>query len=577
MSISPGRTVSRSVVSPPRLTDTRLPASSTNGNSSKLSLAACGKQLKSGNKKRVRDERNSKAPKNGSVKRFLRWLPLPLILIAAGAFVVFTFRREDLSRQHQNIETAKAFLVGSVLLLGWLLFMVWRRPRVRWSVIGCVMAATAFSAAAFRIKGVTGDLIPILDWRWKRSGLERIETGGLETTPLNSSIQTINDYPQFLGPGRIATLEGPILRRDWKSQPPKLIWRQPIGAGWSGFAVAGNHAVTQEQRADEELVVCYELDSGKVRWIHSDAAHYLTTIAGEGPRATPTIVSNRVFSIGATGVLNCLDLRDGKGIWNRQIIQENDANLNDWGVSCSPLVFGNQVIVSAGGSDGRSLVAYDAETGEPKWGGGDGGGGYSSPQVGTFSGVEQILIFNDKAVVAHDIETGSVLWEYPWKGGHPHVAIPLVLPNDHLLVSSGYGVGSELLKITNSGTWSVERVWRTTRLKSKFANLLYRDGFIYGLDDGILVCLDAATGALKWKEGRYGHGQMILAGGLLLLTAESGDIVLLEASPEGHRELTRFSLFADKTWNPPALAGEFMVVRNDKEAACLRLPILEIE
>jgi outer membrane protein assembly factor BamB len=177
--------------------------------------------------------------------------------------------------------------------------------------------------------------------------------------------------------------------------------------------------------------------------------------------------------------------------------------------------------------------------------------------------------------VAHDVVSGKVLWDYPWPGGHPHIAIPVILPGDRVLVTSGYGTGSELLQIKKDADdkWSATRIWKSIRLKAKFTNVVYRDGFIYGLDDGILVCLDAADGSLRWKEGRYGHGQVILTGSLLLVSDEGGDIVLVEPVPAEPRELTRFTALHGKTWNPPALAGEYLVVRNDKEAACYRLPI----
>ena len=155
--------------------------------------------------------------------------------------------------------------------------------------------------------------------------------------------------------------------------------------------------------------------------------------------------------------------------------------------------------------------------------------------------------------------------------------MPVVIPGDRLLVSSGYGVGSELLQIQRdpAGALQATRIWKSTRLKAKFTDLIYRDGFIYGLDNGIMTCLDASSGEQKWKEGRFGHGQEILVGDVLLVTAESGEVILLDPTPQGLRELTRFSALRGKTWNPPALAGQCLLVRNDKEAACYRLPVAQ--
>jgi outer membrane protein assembly factor BamB len=383
------------------------------------------------------------------------------------------------------------------------------------------------------------------------------------------------EFPQFLGPHRNATLpDGPALSRDWKTRPPVKLWRQPIGAGWSGFAIAGERAVTQEQRGEEELVVCYELRTGRPLWSHADTARYFTTLAGEGPRATPGISGDKVVTLGSTGILNCLDLATGRVIWNRNIIAENQSSVPEWGVAGSPLVLDGLVIVEPGGKNGRSLVACRLTNGEFVWGGGDDAAGYSSPVTAVIGGTSQVLIFNKHAIFGHNAATGEVLWQYPWDPHQPHVAVPVVVDGDRVLVSSGYGVGSELLKITrdNSGRFSAARLWKTNRLKAKFNNVVIRDGYVYGLDDGVLCCLDLSTGGLKWKDGRYGHGQFLLVRDVLLITAENGEVALVDPVPTERRELARFRALDGKTWNPPALVGDLLLLRNDQEAACYRLP-----
>jgi len=504
----------------------------------------------------------------------IRWWPAILISIAAAGGLIWVWGWYGASRQDRIVATAPVLFGTIVLLLFWLVLFSRAHSKIRWTVLGGVAGALAIAVGLFRIRGVTGDLLPILEFRWKRSVAQPIELSPapaakpeIKSTPF--------DYPQFLGPNRNATVAGPKLRRDWAANPPSLLWRQPIGAAWSGFVLVGDRAVTQEQRGEDEMVVCYDLNSGRVLWSHADRTRYFTTIAGEGPRATPTIVSNRIYALGATGRLNCLDLASGKPIWSKDIVEDNRSHVPEWGLSGSPLVVDDLVIVSAGGRDGRSLVAYERETGQFKWGGGTDGAGYSSPYLATLGGARQILIFNAHGIAAHTLGSGNVLWEYPWPGGHPHVALPVILPGDQVLVSSGYGTGSELLKIQSGTNWIPRRVWKSTRLKAKFTNVVYRDGFIYGLDDGILVCLDASDGALKWKEGRYGHGQVILVDDLMLVMAESGEVVLIEPVPEEHRKLAGFRALHSKTWNPPSLAGEFLLVRNDKEAARYRMPVAE--
>ena len=501
-----------------------------------------------------------------------------ILLFAAGA-VIWIRSFTDMSHQDRNIHTAKASLFTLALLLIWLLFLSRLRWGVRFAVFGVVVGLVVLSAALWRIRGVTGDLVPILEWRWTQPASAGLSDGQQTKSIAANKLVTpsTRNYPQFLGPGRNATVHGPILARDWKTQPPEKLWGQPIGTAWSGFAIVGNLAVTQEQRGESEMVTAYELGSGRLVWSHADAAHYHTTIAGEGPRATPTIDGDRVYALGATGILNCLDLATGEPVWTRNIIDENESHLNDWGMSCSPLVVSNFVVVSAGEKNGRSLVAYTKSTGEFAWGGGNDQAGYSSPYLATIAGVRQILIFNAGGIAAHATDTGKLLWNYPWPKGHPPVATPVLLPGDRVLVSSGYGTGSELLQVRREPgeSWSASRIWKSPRLKAKFTNVVYRDGYIYGLDDGILVCLDAANGEQKWKEGRYGHGQVILTDDSLLVMAENGEIILLEPAPAGPRELDRFPALNGKTWNPPALAGEHLLVRNDKEAACYRLPTVK--
>ncbi len=379
-------------------------------------------------------------------------------------------------------------------------------------------------------------------------------------------------YPQFLGTNRNGTVNGLRLADDWAKRPPRLVWRRPIGAGWSGFAVARGLAVTQEQRGNREMVVAYSLSDGTPKWSHGDEANFESTIAGDGPRATPTISHGRVFTLGSTGLLNCLDLETGRAIWRRDIAADNSSPQPDFGRSSSPLVVDELIVISAGGSAGRSLVAYRRDTGEPAWHAGDDIASYSSPVLATLAGVRQIVVLNQSSVAGHDPATGRVLWTHDWPRTAPTVAVPLVVSENRVLLSAGYGVGSRLLQISRDGdAVNQTLVWESTRLKAKFTNPVLHDGFVYGLDDGVLVCLDLATGERRWKSGRYGHGQTLLVGNRLIVQTEDGELVLVEASPAAHREIARFTVFQQKTWNPPALAGRYLLVRTDTEAVCYEL------
>ncbi len=498
----------------------------------------------------------------------MRWWPALLIVVGALIALVFIWGDDDQIRQFQVMRTGMTLIVSTVLLLIWLTFfskLSWKNRLKTWG--GLVLVIASFFLL-FRYQGVSGDLVPVLEPRWAGAG------DGVTGESLDE-LASPHDYPQFLGPSRNATVRGVRLERDWTAHSPKLIWRRPVGAGWSSFAVAGDAAVTQEQRGEQEVVVRYDFRTGEELWATADPVHYINPISGEGPRATPTIDGNRVYTIGGTGILNCLDLETGERIWSRNFLEHNDAKSPEWGISCSPLVVDGMVVVGAGGTDGKSLVAYDQATGDIVWQAGNDRAGYSSPFVATLAGVRQIVIFNHASVAGHDPVDGRLLWTHEWPRQQPNVAQPVPLDGDRLILSAGYGVGAKLFKIGTGadGSLGASVVWESIRLKAKFANFVVHDGFIYGLDDGILVCLDAATGERQWKRGRYGHGQMILVEDLLLVQTEHGEMVLVEPSPEELRELGRLRLFDGKLWNSPALVGQYLLVRNDREAALFELPV----
>jgi len=470
------------------------------------------------------------------------------------------------------MQSALVAVIALLLLVVWWLFFSRLRWRLRLLGLLALVLLLVGLRLLFTVRQVTGDLVPILEWRWATH--EDPVTSPVTGPGAPSSLPGAADFPQFLGPDRNATLPGPELARDWQAHPPEELWRRPVGQGWSSFAVAGDLAVTQEQHGEEERVVAYDLATGELRWSHSDAERYDNTIAGVGPRATPTIDGGRVYTLGSLGRLNALDLESGERLWSHDVPEELESPDPQWGRSASPLVTDGLVIVPAGG-DGRLLAAYDAETGELVWTGGDDRVGYASPFVATLDGERQIVLLNQSSVTGHDPETGELLWSYPWSAAQPNVSQPVPLPGDRLLVSSGYGIGAEVLQIRHDGEGVLrpERLWKSPRLKAKFTNVVVHEGYIYGLDDGVLVCLDPRTGQRCWKRGRYGHGQVLLVGDLLLIQAEDGEVVLVEPNPEELHEVARLPALDSKTWNPPSLAGRYLLVRNDREAVCYELPL----
>ena len=500
----------------------------------------------------------------------IRWWPLWVVIILAilGALVTWI---SDAGHRQDKILLTTVIVIGTIILgILWLLFLSEMRRRVKLLALAVIALGVFLSTNLFQFKGFSGDLVPIFEWRWQ----ERQTTFRPSSENTSDPQISATDYPQFLGQNRNGVISTTQLKLDWESSPPKLVWRRSVGAGWSGFAIAGNSAITQEQEDDWEKVVCYELHTGDVQWSHKDNARYHAPPAGLGPRATPTISGNRVYTVGSTGILNCLDFETGEQLWTTNIFEEHEAEAPPWGVSISPLVFGELVVVSAGGA-----VAYHRETGEIAWVGYRNKSGYSSPLLTTLAGVEQIVIFNQGLVTAHEPLSGGLLWKQPWPPSVECVSQPVPLPDDKLLVSSGYGVGAKLFQISRNpmGEFNVSIIWETIYLKAKFTNIIYYNDYLYGLDDGIFACINPADGTRQWKRGRYGHGQTLLISDVLLVLAESGEVVLVDPNPNTHIEHARFAAVKGRAWNTPALAGDYLLVRSDQEAACYQLPTINTD
>ena len=501
-----------------------------------------------------------------------RWWPLIVIWALTLGGCIYIILTGENNRQAVIMSILGTGFTGVALSVMWLLALSRMSWKIRLKGFGAFVLLMIFMAALFRIEGVTGDLLPIVKVRWSGAG-EKVATGLVDGSEL---IQ--GSYPQFLGPNRDTTVTGINLDPDWETNPPELIWKQPIGEAWSAFSVIGNRALTQEQDGEDELVVCYELLTGNKIWEHRYPAFFNNPIGGVGPRATPTVEEDRVYALGAVGDFMCLNLESGDLLWSFNVLEKHGASLPDWGMAGSPLIYEDLVILSVGGRNGHSLVAYDKMSGDFVWSGGSDKAHWSSPVVFDIAGTTQVLIFNRGFMTAHDVRDGSVLWEYPWKtDGQPHVAVPVLVPGDRILLSSGYGKGAELIQIANigEGKQSAERIWRTLHLKAKFNNFVFKDGYVYGLDDGMLTCIDVEKGRRTWKKGRYGHGQNILVDDLMILTSERGEILLVEPVPEEPLILGSFKAFDGKSWNPPALVGEYLLLRNHLEAALYRLPLLE--
>ncbi len=502
--------------------------------------------------------------------RRIHWWPVAVIVATATVAIAWE-RSQDVPFQQKNLSAIGVVVGHAMALLAWWIGASGATVRAR--ALGTLAAAAviALPFGMFRIRGVSGDLLPVFEPRWHRIEGPRVVIGGEATVGPAAD----GEYAQFLGPEHTGVVPGPEPETDWTAHPPRELWRVPVGLGWSGFAVSGGRAVTHEQQGEEEALTCRDALSGKLLWSHGEPAHYATTIAGEGPRATPTISGGRVYALGSVGTLACVELATGKPVWRHLLKDELGAGVPAWGFSASPLVDGGRVIVSVGGSEGRSVAAFDAATGALLWAAGDEGASYGSPFPAVLDGVKQILVYGGRSLASHDAASGKLLWKQPWGSGQPLIAVPVLAGPDRVMVSAGYGVGAELFSAKHGadGAWTIRSEWVSKKLKAKFANPVRIGGMAVGLDDGILAAIDLADGKQLWKEGRLGHGQGVLRGGILLMMSESGELVAMRPDATGAHELARTKVFAGKTWNPVAMAGDRLYLRNDTEAACLRLEI----
>lgn len=395
-------------------------------------------------------------------------------------------------------------------------------------------------------------------------------------------VPSMRDQFEYRGAGRAGVFHHFNWSGDWKVRPPKIVWRQPIGGGWSSFIVVGDFAFTHEQRGMDEAVVCYEWKTGRQRWIHRYYCRFNEHWTGDGPRATPTFADGSIFALGGNGRLLKLNARNGTVLWQREILGDSAAANALFGMVGSPLVVDGKVVVCPG-QPKRSIVAFDQQTGEPIWSSGDAQAAYSSPMVADLAGRKQVLNFNGEGLYSHDLATGEELWRVPWITNPPeknNVCQPIVRPTEFepgkslIFISSGYGVGSGLFEIQQTnGRFSTAERWRTKSLKSKFSCCVLRGDSIFGLDDGILTCIDLRTGKRRWKEGRYGHGQLVLVDDFLLVLSEKGELVLLNADATKRVELGKIDVLPQHSWSHPMPFGNHILVRNHVEAALVEVPM----
>ena len=389
----------------------------------------------------------------------------------------------------------------------------------------------------------------------------------------NAAADHAQEWPQWLGSHRNGISGVTGLHRQWPADGPAEVWRRPLGEGFSSIAVAAGAVYTMFSDGSGEHIVSLNANDGAERWSVRSGDHYIERQGGNGPRCTPTVHGDIVFALGANGALYALRTATGETVWKRDLPADFGAERPTWGFSGSPLVEGDLLLLEVGGSEGRALAALDKRTGKTVWTTREDKIGYSSPIAATVNGLRQVLFFTASGLVSVAPVDGSLYWRYPWRTPYDvNASTPVFIPPNRFLISTGYDVGASVVEVSGSAPdMQATTVWRNKSMKNKMATAVYRDGYLYGLDNAILKCVEAANGVEQWKARGYGMGTLIWADGLLIVLSDAGRLALVKADPSGHSEIASAQVLNGLCWTAPSLANGRVYLRDMSDIVCLQL------
>ena len=400
------------------------------------------------------------------------------------------------------------------------------------------------------------------------------------------------DWPHWRGPRLDGISLETGLLKEWPKDGPRRLWQVGLAGGFSSVAVADGRVFTQTKEGTQEVVVCLDAATGKELWRYrydADYGAHATFTGGPrpdtltGPRATPTVDGDRVYVMGATGILACLEAKTGKKIWQQRMLRPGghiSANPDSvfppgevpmHGVSSSPLVVGGRLFVAPGGPNGKTLAALDKNDGRVIWQALDDAVGHASPIWAEVGGSPQLIFLTATRAVGVAPQDGRLLWRHRWKTTHDlNIATP-VYADGQVFISSNYGKGGALLRLTNKG--EPQKVWESLSMQSHFATSVLYEGRLYGFSGTRLRCVDFQTGNVLWDKIGFGMGNLIVADGKLIVLGEHGQLALAKATPTAYTEFSRVQIFNEETltWTVPVLSGGRLFVRHQNGLLALDL------
>ena len=398
---------------------------------------------------------------------------------------------------------------------------------------------------------------------------------------------TATEWPQWRGPNRDGVSDEVGLLKEWPSEGPKMLWKVSLGEGFSGISVSQGRVYTMFSKGNDEFVVCLDATDGAEIWRFRSDKNYHEGQGGNGPRATPTIDGDLLYTISAHGKLYALNAASGQEIWSHDLQRKFGSNMPRWGFSTSPLVDEELLLMEVGGKGEKSIVAFNKNSGDVVWSSHKDKLGYSSPIAITVKGVRQIICFTGTKLVSVSPTDGTIYWKYPWKTGYDvNAATPVFIPPDKVFISSGYDKGAAVLQMRvfvspdndraatdqikeNQGTIRIKEIWKNRKMKNQFATSVLHENYLYGFDNSILKCIEANTGEEQWKSRGFGKGTVILADGHLILLSDRGKLGLAEATPAGYIEKASTKVMSGLCWTMPTLANGKLYVRNEEEMICV--------